>query len=137
MARTKLLMVIFFVLASCDTPYDVFYDVENLTDETVFIEFRSHKNDTYGNRVGEATVAPGETARVVKDGGVNARDYVPPPCYDQLPRYYDVFNVYVGGVLLHENVRLCKHWEYFAKKLLGVHTLRITEELVIELELEL
>ena len=124
------------VCAGCDTGYDVYYDVENQTGETVRIEAKN-KRWLSGGKECSFTVLPGESARVYSAGGLNAKNYVPvdehayPPQDKELPPF-EKFEVYVGDVLLPESIRHREYWEYSAKKLLGVYTLRITEELINE-----
>jgi hypothetical protein len=127
----------FAVFASCDTGYDIFYDVENLTNETVRIEARYKSHLGPEEKECSFSLAPGETARVYSDGGLNAKNYVPadehafPPQNKELPPF-EKFEVYVGDVQLPEHIRHREYWEYSAKKLLGVYTLRITDELKID-----
>ena len=127
----------FAMFAGCDTGYDVFYDVVNLTNDQVRIEAK-YKSWLSGGKECSFTIASGETARVYDNGGLNAKDYVPidehayPPQNKELPPF-EKFEVYVGDVLLPDSIRHREYWEYSAKKLLGVYTLRITEKLVSEL----
>jgi len=126
-----LIFLFLFVLLSCDTPYDVFYEIENCTDKNVIIETRiglsyvPDKEKTFN-------IAPGETVCVHNTGGVNAKDYIPPDEYfspdDLLPRDFVKFDIYVGGILMEDSLRCRKNWEFFSKKLLGVYTLRITDD---------
>ena len=127
------LLLFVFVLAGCDTPYDVFYEIENRTDKVVFID--AHFWDSHSivhEKECSFTVVVGETVRIYADGGVNLNDYVPEdrfPSPDEIiPRNFDKCDVYIDGVLMPDSLRCRKNWDYVAKKRLGVYTLRITEE---------
>ena len=127
-------------LTGCDTPYDIVYEIENLTDQTITVEtgksrFITGEGQTF-------TIAIGATVQVLRRGGVNARDYVPPDdrynfVNDKLfPPGFEKFDIYCGDVLLPESICRPELWEYRAKKLLGVYNLCITKERVDELKNE-
>ena len=132
--KIKLFLFV-FVLAGCDTPYDVFYEIENRTDKVVFIDadFWNPKKGTHEKDI-SFTCAAGETVRIFSDGGVNLKDYVPEDLFSFpdgiIPHNFDKCDVYIDGVLMSDSLRCRKNWDYVAKKLLGVYTLRITEESV-------
>jgi hypothetical protein len=135
--------ILFFSLlfcTGCDTDYDRFYEVENQTDEVVRIELRYTKADRYlSGKDSIFTIEAGAKAKLFRRGGFNMKKYVPEDLYsdpDMLLEPFDKFAVYAGSILLNEDLRYRKYWEYSAKKLLGVYTLRITKEFVSEIAAE-
>jgi hypothetical protein len=123
------------LLPSCDTPYDILYNVANLTNESLRID-ASYEEWISGRKTVKETsfiIAAGKTVTVKESWGVNARDYVPPdkhawqPDTFLLPERFEKFDIYVGDILLPDSVRYRKNWEYSAKKLLGVYALYIKD----------
>ena len=125
------------VLTGCtDTNYDILYKVENLTGQTLSIEAVCKKYASSAAQEQSFTVAPGETVQVASHSGINGPKYVPDDDWhyypDQLlPPAFEIFDVSirVGNELLPDDIRQSKNWDYEAKKLLGVYTLRITKEM--------
>jgi hypothetical protein len=133
MKKISYVLLFLIVLAGCDTPYDVFYEIENRTDKVVFID--AHYRDYHSTPTEKErtfTVAAGETVRIYSDGGVNANDYIPDDRYaspdEKVPHNFDKCDIYIDDVLISDSLRCRKNWDYVAKKRLGVYTLRITEE---------
>ena len=127
----------FAVCAGCDADYERLYEVENQTDEVVRIELRYTKADrVLSGKDRVFTIEAGTKAMLFDRGGHCQSKYVPEDLYpepDMVLEPFDKFDVYAGDILLDEDLRRRKHWEYSAKKLVGVYTLRITEELVADL----
>ena len=125
-----------WMLVSCDSLYDVFYEIENRTDEIVCIDIRLGAHYSYIKEKDRSfTVAPGKSVKIFETGGVNAKDYVPPDEYfspdEMVPRHFEKCDIYVGDILMTDSIRYRKNWNYSAKKLLGIYSLSITEERVV------
>jgi len=132
----KILFLLVLVFVSCDTLYVVNYEIENRTDDIIFIDIRLGAHYSYiKEKDREFTVAPGKSVKIFETGGVNAKDYVPPDDYffpdEMVPRHFEKCDIYVGDIQMADSIRYRKNWDYSAKKLLGVYTLSITKETVL------
>ena len=128
-------MLLVFAMQGCKCYYDVSYEVENLTDETVVIEMRVKLAQSQGDeRDYSLTVAAGKSLNVNNSGGNCSCDYVPADLHDSpdeaLPVGFVKFEIYVENILMPDELRYRKNWDYTAKELRGVYTLRITKEKV-------
>jgi hypothetical protein len=130
------LIVAGVVLAALCTGCDAFYYYEfqltNLTGETI----RAEIVDVPGTYSKDSvyTIMPRQTAVIYRNGGVCQPNYVPE---DRYATYPDPVlppqikaTLYIGDTVLPDSLRHHKHWDFRAKKLLGVYTLTITEELI-------
>lgn len=139
----KILIAVIFLIPSLtgcfDTYYDILYQIENLTEHTLSIETVIKQYSSSPTQEQSFSVAPGKTVQVADEGGINGPKYVP---HDEWHYYPESFtptsflkfdiHIRVGDDLLSDDIRQSKNWDYEAKKLLGVYTLRITKELVEE-----
>jgi len=127
-------LAIIFLFATCDTRYDIFYDVSNQTGDTVRVEL-SHDDfckNKQNRKDGIFTILPGRTERIDREGGLNLPNYVPEDIYGwdstmMLPSC-STLKIYVGETLLPDSLYYRKNWDYSAQKLIGIYTLRITDK---------
>ena len=131
--------VVVLVLTGCfDTGYDILYQIENQTEQTLSIETVIKRNH-HDEQEKSFSVAPCETVRVADESGINGPKYVPHDEWHYYPEQispstYEKFDIHIRVVddLLQDDLRQSKNWDYEAKKLLGVYTLRITKDRVEE-----
>ena len=130
------MLLVLFVMASCDNWADHTYTVTNNSSSVVTI--KTDFSEEYDFETGDSIhiIKPGDSKKIIDEMGTmcglkehpkswySSGDVVPQPKYR--------FDIYVGETLM-PTLRLYQYWTFETGKSLGKYELVVTDELVDEL----
>jgi len=133
-SKSIVCMAFVVVLSSCE--FDYSFQIVNLVGDTIHIEISENYTPI---RRDQLKINPGKTVEIAHHtSGVVAWDYVPEDNYKHFPDKLlppsAIVEMSIGDRLMSDSLRCRKYWDFSAKRLHGKYVLRLTEELIRQIE---